>query len=450
MIEQKTFIHNSTKKLLFVLLIALLTLPLFQYFFCVFKEADLFGVPTATQELPKISLQSWLKGNYQFEQAFDKNTGFKKSFIRLQNQLSYTLFNTSQAQSVVVGENGFLYGTSYIDGYTGGDFVGREKISVHVEKMKIVEQALEKKNIKLLCVFAPGKGSFFPEYIPHHYLTKVNFDSTNYSCYAKAFRDEGFLFVDLRKYCLSIKDTLQNPLFSQVGVHWGDYAAFIAIDIIAKKIEEITKIKMRKFQISKIEYLDTISETDRDIENVMNLFSSLPSYKMPHLTINYLGDAPTRKPNVLVVGDSYYRTISKLQIPDSIFEKSNYWLYNTHVPSDKSSPVFDLKKEIESRDVILLMGTDATLSVFPYTFIDNVCELYSQKNKDYYNLKKKEFRLFVHEVLKNIEKSNSWKAQLILKAEDDGVSKEDGFLNAAVWLYREKEKKNKTFVYNTQ
>jgi len=171
---------------------------------------------------------------------------------------------------------------------------------------------------------------------------------------------------------------------------------------------------------------------------------------MPHLTINYLGDAPTRKPNVLVVGDSYYRTISKLQIPDSIFEKSNYWLYNTHVPSDKSSPVFDLKKEIESRDVILLMGTDATLSVFPYTFIDNVYELYSQKNKDYYNLKKKEFRLFVHEVLKNIEKSNSWKAQLILKAEDDGVSKEDGFLNAAVWLYREKEKKNKTFVYNTQ
>lgn len=439
---------SKLKHTVLVFFLLLLFLPMIQQQFKFVKEKNLDAVDNSL-ETPEVSFSNYFDGKFQieFEKPLDVNTGFRKTLIRLQNQLYYSVFNITKAGSVVIGENQYLYGKSHLFGYSGEDFVGKEAIDLQIEKIKVIEQELNKKNVLLLFAFAPGKGSYFPENIPKEYLKKYVKDSTNYSYYTLACRKAGFNLVDLRSYFLSIKDTIKHPLFSQVGVHWTDYAAFLAIDTIVKKIEEIKKIKLYDFKISSFEYRDTIKRADKDAENMMNLFCSLPAYKMAYLKIDYFKDSNSVKPNLLTISDSYFSTVVATGIVDSVFSGWSYWNYNACASSNKASKIFNLKYELEKRDVILLMATDATLGQFPYGFIDNVYELYAPKNKEYSSLKNKEFRLYVINAFKNIENNKYWKRQLIKNAKEKVISNEEEFFYNAKWLYNEKEIQNKRFIF---
>lgn len=435
---------NNTNKIkhivLGVFLLSLLT-PAIQMKFGVINEKVLSGF-FDTEPFPVFSDSLFKEGIYQekFEKAVTDNVGFHNFFVRFQNQFNYCFYNISKSSSAIIGKNGYLFDRSYVSGYNGDGFVGKEYIDLQIEKAKVIEQELNKKHIALIFAFAPGKGSFFSEYIPNQYLYKNSIDSSNYICYIKACSNAKLNMVDLRTYFLSIKDTVKHPLFSQVGVHWSDYGAFTAIERIAKKIEEIKKIKLPAFKINKFEYRDEIKDQDRDEEKMMNVFTDLPHYNMPYLKISYLKDSATVKPNVLTIADSYYSTIVATNIVDSIFSGWSYWLYSNRISSDKNKP-FDLRSEIEKRDVILLLSTDATLAQFPYDFIDEAYELYAPKNINYYALKKKEVRLSVYQTIENIEKNKDWKNRLIKSAKEKGISQTEEFFNNALWIYYEKQRK---------
>lgn len=436
--------NKNTHKIKYIVLgvffLALL-FPLIQKQFGVFYEKPLGGYFNAVA-FPDFTDSLFKEGVFQekFEKALTDNVGFHDSYVRLNNQWNYWLFNISKTKNVIVGKKGYLFETSYVNGYTGEDFVGKNHIDLQVEKAKALEQALNKKNIALLFAFAPGKGSFFPEYIPEQYLGKNSLDSTNYTCYINACNKANLNFIDLRKYLLSMKETTKHPLFSQVGVHWSDYAAYLAIDTIARKIEEIKKIKLPKIKINSFFYLDTLNDSDMDIEWLMNLYTVLPNYKMASFMLNYKKDSATVKPNVLTISDSYYKTIVTTNSIDSLFTDWDYWNYNKPVSGKYANNTFDFKAEIEKRDVILLMATDATLASFPYGFINEAYERFVPKDKNYYSLKKKEFKLSVLTFFKNVEKDKKWKSQLVKNAKKNGVSETVEFFNNAVWMWNEIER----------
>jgi len=347
----------------------------------------------------------------------------------------------SKFRTVVIGKNGYLYDKGYIEGYTGKDFIGKGRIDLQIEKAKVVQTELKKKNIDLLFVFAPGKGSYFPEYIPDGLNTIASLDSTNFTCYINAISKTNLNYIDLRTYLISLKNKTPYPIYSQMGVHWGNYACYLAMDTICKKIEQIKNISLTKFKINKIELRDTLQRTDKDEGDLVNVFTTLPFYKMAYLTIEYSRNATTVKPNLLAVSDSYFSNIVSTNMVDSVFEGWSYWNYNEGDSSDKKDKTFHLKKEIEKRDVILLMATDGGLGMFPFDFINETYELYAPRNKEYHDLKQREFRAYMYGVLLNIEKTKDWKKQLVGSAKLNGTLEIDEFIKAGWWCWSEQERK---------
>ncbi|MBL0047330.1 MAG: hypothetical protein IPP32_04435 [Bacteroidetes bacterium] len=159
----------GTKKtrLLFVFMGMLVLLPLLQQLTGMVKVKPLFGAITESQK-PLFDFSRWMEGDYQkeMESYLNEKFGFRNYFIRLNNQVAYSLYRKAKANGVIIGKENYLYELSYINAYYGRDFVGKDSIDHVLAKVQFLTTALKKKNIDLILVFNPGKASYYPEFIP--------------------------------------------------------------------------------------------------------------------------------------------------------------------------------------------------------------------------------------------------------------------------------------------
>lgn len=444
---EKEMQSPNTKQRVFSLFILVLFLPILQLVLPTIKEKPLDGIDPAPK-LPEFTIATWFNEEYQknYVPTFEQNIGFHNSFVRLHNQINYSVFGFSDVGDVVVGKGGYLFLKPYINAYTGKDFVGSEYISLQVQKIKLIQTELKKKNIDFFIVFAPGKGSFYSEYIPDNFKVNAKPDSTNYAVYKKMYSEYGVNNLDLKSYFFSIKNSEKYPLYSTTGVHWTEYGCYLAGKEMVKYIEALRKITLPKIKLQSIEIVSLTGNksNDYDAACLMNVFSTLPHPKYAIPKLQFESNAATRKPRFLCITDSYFPGIVNTKIPSNVFTDYHYWLYNTGIFPEyylkaKKVESINFKKEIEKQDVICILSTDATLGQFPFGFVDKAYELYAKKDKAYYSLKKKEFRLFILKTMENINNNKDWKAQLVESAKKNGVSETVEFLNNANWLYGQKQ-----------
>ena len=242
-------------------------------------------------------------------------------------------------------------------------------------------------------------------------------------------------FIDLRDYFLKIKDTTRYPLFSQIGVHWNDYACYLAVDTINRSIENISGKQLNKTNLIRLIKQDTLLERDADAALLMNTFYLHKHYNLFRPEIDYHNNTSNFKPHLLAISDSYFSCLFAAVNIDSCYTKAEYWNYNKDPKSEKILKGNKLKTQLEKYNVVLLLATDATLNQFPYSFIDNAYEIYAPKDKAYYQLKQTEFLNYTNNTLKNIKKNKKWEKQLIKAANLKKISAMEEFVNNAIWLY---------------
>ena len=442
----------KTKQGIFLLFVLILLLPLFQLILPFAKETPLDGVDPPPP-LPEFSISTWLNEDYQknYSLAFEQNIGFHSSLVRLRNQINYSVFSFSDIADVVVGKEGYLFLKTYTNAVTGADFVGDEYINIQTQKMKTIQTELKKKNIDFFVVLAPGKGSFYSEFIPDEIMKSAKPDSTNYTCYKKRLLEQEVNCLDLNSYFLSIKKSEKHSLYSTTGVHWTEYGCYIASKEIVAYIEKIRKINLPKIKLQSIKMLDLSGNrsSDYDAACVMNIFATVPhpTYAIPKL--QYISDSTTTKPRFLCVADSYFAGITNTGIPLNVFSDCQYWLYYDRIYQsylkEKKVAELNLKNEIEKKDVVCLLATDASLAPFPFGFVDKVYELYAKKDANYYALKKKEFKCSVLNILATIQKkeSKAWRDIMIENARKKGISEMDEFIANSIWIYEQQQLKLK-------
>ncbi|MBM3185680.1 MAG: hypothetical protein FJZ67_05210, partial [Bacteroidetes bacterium] len=218
-----------TKRMMFYSVLIGLCLPFIQFLTQFANEKALKGaiVEPIKPELNRDSLQN-CAFQEKFEKYYNEKFGFRPSFIRLNNQLKYWMFNKVQANGVVIGKNGFLYEYNYIKSYYGLDYIGLDSIEKNVERLRYIQFKLKEMNKTLVIVIAPGKGSYFPEYFPDSCKRKKG--PTNYKDYVETMKKNQVNFVDIKSWFLKMKSKTKYPLFPQSGIHWSKYGEILAMD----------------------------------------------------------------------------------------------------------------------------------------------------------------------------------------------------------------------------
>ena len=373
--------YKRLKQLVFAVIIGLLFLPMIQHKFRFFEETPLNG-SYAYSTKPELNKESWFSGMYQEGQDryIQEHTGFRPGWFRFYNQWNYYLFNKANAQGVVVGKEDFLYEENYIKAYYGIDFLGEQKIEEITSRWKALQDTLKRKGIDLAVILAPGKASFYPEYIPDRYR-KAKTQRTNYWAFKKQFVKQAVNCMDMHSWFESMKKNSKYPLFPRTGIHWSTYGQYLAADSISRFVSKRLKTELPKFVLDGIELSDSSQLGDDDVEDGMNIFTDIPDFKMAYPKIHFSRPVKPNDPKVLVIADSFYWGLFNSGLSNLVFNNGEFWYYNEQIyPATFTKETLvknqDLDKKLKENKVVFLLITDANLYKFSFGFLEMACKEY--------------------------------------------------------------------------
>lgn len=353
-------------------------LPFLQLKFNLFKLEPLKGAITEPEPM-EFSVKKWFSGEFQAEKdtIYSQTFGLRSVFIRANNQIDYSLFSKIHANGVIFGKENYLYEENYIKAYYGTDCIGKQKVDEQLKKLKFVQDELEKQGKTLLVVFAPGKGHFFPEYIPDRFHTKRK--TTNYTLYTAAARRLKINHIDFNAWFMQNKKKSKAPLYGQYGIHWSKYGFTLATDSILKRIDQAQAGKNGFMTIGKTSW-GYPDEGDQDILAAMNLLYAYPTYDMAYPEVKF---EKGKKPlSIVTIADSFYWGPYGIGMFYA-YDPCDFWYYNKEVyPQQSGRPAMtdqlDLGAEIKNHDVFMIMCTDANLPNFGWGVVE---QLYDHLSK---------------------------------------------------------------------
>jgi hypothetical protein len=360
-----------------------LVLPLLMTLLKGGEKPNLVGL-VVSDEKPHFSWTDWMDGSYQSERDDynDDHWAFKETMVRLNNQFYYKAFNQIRVNNFVIGKEDYIFSEGYIFSAFGDDLMKETQVVSLLEKAKVIQDTLRKKGIDLLLVYAPGKGMGCREFVEDKYVHEVK--QTNYGYFADHSRALGLNYLDLYSYFDQLKPVSPYPLFPKFGHHWSYYAECLAVDTLIRHIEALHDCDMPNVSWDRIDVVDTARSRDADVLRSMNLYAN-PSQNMQlaYPEIRFEDDSLKNRTRVLTISDSYWYGPVYMGITQKAFGYGEFWYYyNRVVPTRVAGTKtevweLDLKKEIESNQVIMLLYSDGNLSSFGSGFIQDVYELYT-------------------------------------------------------------------------
>lgn len=362
---------------LFLVVLALLFLPMLQSKFVIFKIQPLKGAVEATAD-PYISKDRWLSGEYQKlqEQYVKDSFGLREPFVRLYNQLHFSLYHQTNASGVVIGKEGYLYEEGYIRAYLGLDFIGEDSIRNQVDRLRVIADSLKRKDIEVVVLLAPGKGSFYPEYFPESY-DGIKRGPTNFEAYKKYLTKARINVFDAHTWFGEMKSDVhqKNKLYSKTGIHWSKYGESVVADSLLTYLSHVTGRPFPGMELERIEYDSELRGTDNDIWQGMNLIRPLNDFKMAYPVVRRI-NAQNNTTRVVTIADSYFWGLYWMGLPKDYFANGEFWYYmeQRYPQSFKTAApvnVNNLAQEIEGNNVVLLICTESNLPRFGFGFIES-------------------------------------------------------------------------------
>lgn len=372
---------GSYKKIVFVILFALLFLPVIQKYSELVKERPLQGAFTVPDS-PVFCWHDWFNGHYQdkVNDVIEKKIGFHNSFVRIRNQIRFSLFGEISVHDQIAGKNHYWFSENWINHYLGKTFSYDSISENNIQDLEYLKQHFESRHKLFLTVITPTKSSFIPEYFPSKYQ-KEQKGFSYYDYYKNLFDSLEIRYIDFDAYFSQIKDTSRYPLFTYTGCHWSNYGAVIVLDSILGYMENYFQRTLPVIEQTKCKITTKPQKTDNDIEKAMNLMFSLKSEELAYPELNVIKSDSTFMPKVIVIGDSFYWVIiGTWVLPDIFTSDSWFWYYfKTAYPNDEGSSKcvseLDVMAEVESADVIMFLSSNATLESYPYGFAKKYIEL---------------------------------------------------------------------------
>lgn len=355
------------------ILVGLLLLPLFQHTTGLVHMPKLKGA-VKTAPVPRLSAQGWFEGTCQdsLERAWKDRFGFRNLFIRVNNQVAFSLYRKALANGVVIGKKNYLYESNYIHARNGDDYIGDSLILERSRKLKEIQEYCTERGKQLVVTFAAGKGSYYPEYFPERFQKEPG--KTNIRGYSECFDSLGVHYIDFNKWFVEMKDTSKYCLYPKTGVHWSYYGMVLVIDSLTNYVGEATGREMTDFEFGNIGLSRKYQSSDRDIEEAMNIIFRINYDRMAYPEVRFV-EKEAAKPRGIIISDSFYWGLHNMGFSHRILGDSEFWYYFKQVYTVNPGGVSDISEinpleHIDSADIVILMATEATVARFPYGFED--------------------------------------------------------------------------------
>ncbi|UOQ75556.1 hypothetical protein MUN84_12745 [Hymenobacter sp. 5516J-16] len=300
------------------------------------------------------------------------------------------MFRVAGLTDLTVGEHEVLFQPGPIATYAGQDLLDEAEVRFRVRRLRIVQQELARRGVKLLFVLAPNKARFQPEDLPLR-LRPAPGTLTNYDLFTRAMRADSLALLDLVPVFARWKTTKPYPLFPRAGTHWSGYGATLAADTLLRHLEQLGGLRFPQVRTVGspriINSSDSLLATDNDLGWPLNLLWQREATPLAYRRLAFLPpQAGQTRPSALFIGDSFTWGLMQFSpyIQREFSEDTRFWYYNNevHLPDstyhDTGERVakLNLQQQLESRRFVILLFTEHNLKDREYGFTDQVYRLY--------------------------------------------------------------------------
>lgn len=187
------------------------------------ENRQLSEFPSPKTEEGKINVE-WLSqaGDY-----FQEHFAFRNELVTGNALLHGRLLETSTADGVIQGKNGWLYYKDSLDDYLGQDLLSDRSLFNIAHMLSMTQQALEEKGVNFLFTIAPNKNSLYGDNMPYYDKLKVS-DQTNRENLEGWLKTEKVAYADLYQALMEEDEVLYHAWDS----HWNNKGAVLAADVL--------------------------------------------------------------------------------------------------------------------------------------------------------------------------------------------------------------------------
>ena len=187
------------------------------------ENRQLSEFPSPKTEEGKINVE-WLSqaGDY-----FQEHFAFRNELVTGNALLHGRLLETSTADGVIQGKNGWLYYKDSLDDYLGQELLSDRSLFNIAHMLSMTQQALEEKGVNFLFTIAPNKNSLYGDNMPYYDKLKVS-DQTNRENLESWLKTEKVAYADLYQTLMDEDEVLYHARDS----HWNNKGAALAADVL--------------------------------------------------------------------------------------------------------------------------------------------------------------------------------------------------------------------------
>lgn len=272
-----------------------------------FQGFDLNGYFN-TYEKPDFSKRNYIKGKFQkdFEAWFNTNVSYRGFYIRMYNQIQFSLFKVSNH---FIGKNNDIFEKEYIDAECGlvpeCDFSNPEnyqKLTEYVNHLENIQNKLQKVGKYFLFYTTPSKAAQNYDDIPLKYRLKKPEGYKSPYYYLKGLvSGRNINYIDSRDF--SSKDGI--PDFYTTGIHWARPIEQRVSQAIVENLSMISNKKLPKIILKELVSSDTPIKRDADVFNLANLLQGPPKTKYYEYEAEIQTDSEPLMPKFLIQGGSF-------------------------------------------------------------------------------------------------------------------------------------------------
>jgi len=429
------------KQILVFVIFCLLGISFFQQLTGTFQMKGLQGAFVETKK-PEFSKSEFKSGEFQkaWETYINEKSGFRSLLVRIFNQLDYSIFSLPHAEGVIPCDGNNLMEEDYIFAYYGSNFIGESAIDQKLRRFRFVQDTLAALGKTLMIMLEPGKAGVFPELIPGRYDVYKTNGPNNYDVFSRKTADYGINCLDFMAWFRKLKHTAPYPIFPPYGTHWSQYGSVLAADSLLDYLRNHMGFKLGRMYSIGTDVTEIPRHNDYDGGQAMNLLFPLKPQKLAYPVLRFDTLPPDQRPNAMFVGDSYFWNFALTGFQFFIFQKQDFWYYNTKIYRDQyrdglGVEFINLKEEIDKHDLFILGVTERFLYNYDWRFIDQLYALYAPEL----------YKDDVYEMENNVRSLQDWMRQIRQKAALARVSIEEAIRRDAYYMMEQQNKENLVF-----
>lgn len=234
----------------------------------------------------------------------EDNYFLRQKMVTAWSVLNQYVLDTSIAEDVLLGEDGWLYFADTLDDYTGKNPMSRRDILSAARNLTLVSEYCESQGAKFLFTIAPNKNSIYPQQMPDFPLFSRQ---QNANALRDALAAEGTACLDL----FAVFAAQDEVLYFAQDSHWNSKGAALAADAVNAALERQSGYFAGSFTPQKVHKGDLYSmlrptgeglETDWVYDGELTFTYDAPIRSAENLTIMTSGSG---EGSLLMFRDSF-------------------------------------------------------------------------------------------------------------------------------------------------